>query len=281
MGTFLLTYDLSVRLTDGLPETTGRPAQGPVRGSAMMMSRFAVRRSSKTMDVTRRRRAARILKRQPYAARKGAARCRSQPLFVRARVPPRPTSWPPRWNTAAGHGGELPHEGAHGPKRLPGSRFLGADPGRVDHPDEVRHLKTLHSVSGTTAPPITALAAAGRSPHGAADRGGRHCKKYWYKRPCNGLRTHGRGRARRALHRQFPHRKPRIPVERLPLAINTHTRPEDIVVRDTLEVADVIFQRDPLVSKKGNTPTVFIIPASKTRSGVNRAYFTPSTSTKR
>ena len=41
------------------------------------------------------------------------------------------------------------------------------------------------------------------------------------------------------------HTDSRIPVERLPFAINTHT-PEDIVVREALEVAD-----DPLVSKKG------------------------------
>lgn len=74
------------------------------------------------------------------------------------------------------------------------------------------------------------------------------------------------------------HTESRIPVERLPFAINTHT-PEDIVVREALEVAEDF--NAILSCQKRNTPTVFIIPASKTRSMSTGLTFTQSTSTKR
>ena len=74
------------------------------------------------------------------------------------------------------------------------------------------------------------------------------------------------------------HTDSRIPVERLPFAINTHT-PEDIVVREALEVADDF--NAILSCKKRNTPTASIIPASKTRSMSTGLTFTQSTSTKR
>ena len=74
------------------------------------------------------------------------------------------------------------------------------------------------------------------------------------------------------------HTDSRIPVERLPFAINTHT-PEDIVVREALEVAEDF--NAILSCRKRNTPIAFSTPASKIRSMWIGPIFTPSTLTKR
>ncbi len=58
------------------------------------------------------------------------------------------------------------------------------------------------------------------------------------------------------------HTESRIPVERLPFAINTHT-PEDIVVREALRWRTISTRSSRV--KKRNTPTASIIRASRTR----------------
>ena len=68
------------------------------------------------------------------------------------------------------------------------------------------------------------------------------------------------------------HTESRIPVERLPFAINTHT-PEDIVVREALEVADD-FNAILSCQKKEYTYRIYN-SRIKNPFYVNRAYFYP------
>ena len=86
------------------------------------------------------------------------------------------------------------------------------------------------------------------------------------------LRPDGRGRPRRALCAPISTPSSRIPVDRLPFAVNTHL-PEDIAVLEACEVADDFNAIGSCIRKE----YTYRIYNSRVKNPfyVNRAYFYP------
>ena len=269
MGTFLLTYTTSpIRLTDGLESLLGplKKIKVPVHELAMMMS-IALRFIPTLIEETDKIMSAQKARGADFETGSLMQRAKALvpllvPLFVSA------------FRRADELATAMECRCYHGDARLSGARLLCRARGRghraaIRRKDAFMRNIALKLMYNGTAYHGWQVQKTVSSVCETMEKG--------LSKVCGGnVKLVGCGRTDAGVHAERYianfHTESRIPVERLPFAINTHT-PEDIVVREALEVADD-FNAILSCQKKEYTYRIYN-SRIKNPFYVNRAYFYP------